>query len=82
MDIEQSKRDYEILNNPELQRHENNPSEVQDICRHDMVYKSLATVGDFTCRIWYYNSDYDALNSTEGTKRIHIVPSESDFLED
>ena len=82
MDIDQTKRDYEILNNPELQRHENNPSEVQDICRHDKVYKTLATVGDFTCRIWYYDSNYDALNSTEGTKRIHIVPSESDFLED
>lgn len=81
MDI-QDQRDYEILSNPELQRTESNPSEVREICRHDMVYKTLATVGDFTCRIWYYNDDYDSLSSTEGTKRIHIVPTESDFIED
>ena len=53
--------DYEIETNPELQRTEINPTVANIMCNHDVVYKTLATVGDFECRIWYYNDNYDPL---------------------
>ena len=72
--------DYEIETNPELQRTEINPTVKNVMCKHDVIYKTLATVGDFYCRIWYYNDNYDPSRTTEGTKRIHIVPTEESFI--
>ena len=74
--------DYEIDSNPELQRTETNPTVNNIVCKHDVVYKTLATVGDFECRIWYYNDNYDTSKTTQGTKRIHIVPTETSFITD
>ena len=74
--LEQEQREYEIDSNPELQRNELNPSVANTICFHEKVYKTLATVGDFICNVWYYNDNYDPLRSTEGSKRIHIVPTD------
>ena len=48
---------------------------------HDRVYKSLATVGDFYCYIWFHDDDYDESRTTNGSKSIHIVPS-AERLED
>ena len=45
-------------------------------CWHEKIYKTLATVGDFKCYVWYYDDDYDELRTTEGTKRIHIIGTE------
>ena len=50
------------------------------MCGHTKVYKTLATVGDFHCKIWYYDDDYDPSRTTQGGKRIHIVPSSDDFI--
>ena len=72
--------DYEIETNPELQRTEINPTVRNVMCKRDVIYKTLATVGDFYCRIWYYNDNYDPSRTTEGTKRIHIVPTEESFI--
>ena len=79
MDINQI--DYEIENNPELQHTEGNPTVGNVMCKHDVVYKTLASVGDFECRVHYYDNDYDESRTTDGTKRIHIVPTES-FITD
>ena len=69
--------DYEINSNPELQRTEVNPSVAREICAHEKVYKTLVTLGDFICYVWFHDNDYDDSRTTEGSKRIHIVPSES-----
>ena len=69
--------DYEINSNPELQRNEINPTLVREICVHVKVYKTLVTLGDFICYVWFHDNDYDDSRTTEGSKRIHIVPSES-----
>jgi len=66
----------EIDANPELQRTEGNPTVAKEMMWHTKVYKSLATLGDFLCYVWYYDHDYDPLRVTTGSKRIHIVPSE------
>ena len=79
MDINQI--DYEIENNPELQHTEGNPTVGNVMCKHDVVYKTLASVGDFECRVHYYDNDYDESRTTDGIKRIHIVPTES-FITD
>jgi len=73
--LQQEQREYEIDSNPELQRNELNPSVARIMYSHEKVYKTLATVGDFVCMIWYYDDDYNPLRSTEGSKRIHIVPT-------
>ena len=72
---EQEKIDYEIASNPELQVSELAPKN-QDACWHEKIYKTLATIGDFKCYVWYYDHNYDPLRTTEGTRRIHIVGSE------
>ena len=77
---DQERIEYEIENNPELQRNELNPSVARVMCEHTKVYKTLATVGDFHCKIWYYDDDYDPSRTTQGGKRIHIVPSSDDFI--
>ena len=69
--------DYEINSNPELQRTEVNPSVAREVCAHEKVYKTLVTLGDFICYVWFHDNDYDDSRTTEGSKRIHIVPSES-----
>ena len=78
---EQEQREYEIDSNPELQRTEGNPTVAKEMMWHTKIYKTLATVGDFLCYIWYYDHDYDPLRTSTGSKRIHIVPSE-EKLED
>ena len=72
---EQEAIDYEIASNPELQKSEF-AAEPKFACWHEKVYKTLATVGDFMCYVWYYDDNYNPLETTEGTKRIHIVGSE------
>ncbi len=72
----------EIDANPELQRTEGNPTVARIVMWHPKVYKSLATLGDFMCFVWYYDNDYDPLRSSPGSKRIHIVPSEEHRIED
>ena len=72
---EQENIDYEITSNPELQKSELAP-ENKNACWHEKIYKTLATVGDFKCYVWYYDKNYDPLQVNEGTKRIHIVGSE------
>ena len=79
MDINQ--QDYEIEQNPELQHTEGNPTVGRAMCKHDVVYKTLATVGDFECRVHFYDDDYDDSRTVDGIKRIHIVPTES-FITD
>ncbi len=74
--IDQERKEYEIDSNPELQRTEGNPTVANQMMWHPKVYKTLATVGDFMCFIWYYDHDYDPLRVSTGSKRIHIVPSE------
>ena len=75
--LQQEQREYEIDSNPELQRNELNPSVAKVMYSHEKVYKTLATVGDFVCHIWYYDDNYDPQRSTEGSKRIHIVPTDN-----
>lgn len=75
--LEQEQKEYEIASNPELQRNELNPSVAKVMYSHEKVYKTLATVGDFICHIWYYDDNYDPQRSTEGSKRIHIVPTDN-----
>ena len=79
IDIDQ--QEYEIEQNPELQHTEGNPTVGQMMCKHDVVYKTLATVGDFLCRVHFYDNDYDDSRTVDGIKRIHIVPTES-FITD
>ena len=69
--------DYEINSNPELQRTEVNPSVAREVCAHEKVYKTLVTLGACICYVWFHDNDYDDSRTTEGSKRIHIVPSES-----
>ena len=75
--LDQERIDYEINSNPELQRTETNPSVAREVCVHDKVYKTLVTLGDFICYVWFHDDNYDDSRTTEGSKRIHIVPSES-----
>tara|TARA_A200000159_G_scaffold152964_1_gene164431 strand:+ start:5285 stop:6889 length:1605 start_codon:yes stop_codon:yes gene_type:complete len=75
--LDQERIDYEINSNPELQKTEVNPSVAREVCVHDKVYKTLVTLGDFICYVWFHDDDYDDSRTTEGSKRIHIVPSES-----
>tara|TARA_B100001996_G_scaffold110328_1_gene83470 strand:+ start:1909 stop:3531 length:1623 start_codon:yes stop_codon:yes gene_type:complete len=79
--IDQKAREFEIDSNPELQRTEGNPTSANEMMWHPKVYKTLATVGDFVCFVWYYDHDYDPLRTSTGSKRINIVPSE-ERLED
>ncbi len=79
--IDQKEREFEIDSNPELQRTEGNPTSANEMMWHPKVYKTLATVGDFVCFVWYYDHDYDPLRTSTGSKRINIVPSE-ERLED
>ena len=71
----QERADYDIASNPELQISELAPK-AKHACWHEKIYKTLATVGDFKCYVWYFDNDYDELRTTEGTKRIHIVGTE------
>ena len=71
----QEQEEYNIASNPELQVSELAPK-AKDACWHEKIYKTLATVGDFKCYVWYFDNDYDELRTTEGTKRIHIVGTE------
>ena len=57
--------DYEINSNPELQRNEINPTLVREICVHVKVYKTLVTLGDFICYVWFHDNDYDDSRTTE-----------------
>lgn len=71
----QEQEEYNIASNPELQKSELAPT--AKVARwHEKIYKTLATVGDFKCYVWYYDDDYDELRTTEGTKQIHIVGTE------
>ena len=80
--LEQEQQEYEIDSNPELQRTEGNPTVAKEMMWHTKIYKTLATVGDFLCYIWYYDHDYDPLRTSTGSKRIHIVPSEEKIEDD
>ena len=71
----QEQEEYNIASNPELQVSELAPT-AKVACWHEKIYKTLATVGDFKCYVWYYDDDYDELRTTEGTKRIHIIGTE------
>ena len=71
----QEQEEYNIASNPELQVSEMAP-EAKVACWHEKIYKTLATVGDFKCYVWYYDDDYDNLRTVEGTKRIHIIGTE------
>jgi len=73
----EQQKDYEINSNPELQRNELNPSVSREVCVHEKVYKTLVTLGDFICYVWFHDNNYDDSRTAEGSKRIHIVPSES-----
>ncbi len=73
----EQQKDYEINSNPELQRNELNPSVSREVCVHKKVYKTLVTLGDFICYVWFHDNNYDDSRTAEGSKRIHIVPSES-----
>ena len=68
-------QNYEINSNPELQRSEFAPIAKREYF-HEKVYKTLVTLGDFKCYVWFYDEDYDDTRTVNGTKRIHIVPSE------
>ncbi len=80
--IDQEQMEYLIDSNPELQRTEGNPTVAKVMMWHPKVYKSLATLGDFVCFVWYYDHDYDPLRVSTGSKRIHIIPSEENRIED
>ena len=69
-------QNYEIDSNPELQRSEFAPVAKEEMF-HEKVYKTLVTLGDFKCYVWFYDYDYDESRTSQGTKRIHIVPSEA-----
>ena len=64
--------DYEIETNPELQRTEINPTVKNVMCKHDVIYKTLATVGDFYCRIWYYNDNYDPVGAFSTMRSVRL----------
>ena len=68
-------QNYEIDSNPELQRSEFAPV-AKEAMFHEKVYKTLVTLGDFKCYVWFYDNDYDDTRTAKGSKRIHIVPSE------
>ena len=68
-------QEYEIDSNPELQRSEFAPVAKEEMF-HEKVYKTLVTLGDFMCYVWFYDHDYDDKRTAKGSKRIHIVPSE------
>ena len=70
-----AQQEYEIDSNPELQRSEFAPTAREEMF-HEKVYKTLVTLGDFKCYVWFYDYDYNDSRTTQGTKRIHIVPSE------
>ena len=68
-------QNYEIDSNPELQRSEFAPV-AKEAMFHEKVYKTLVTLGDFKCYVWFYDNDYDDTRTAKGSKRIHIIPSE------
>ena len=70
-----AQQEYEIDSNPELQRSEFAPVAKEEMF-HEKVYKTLVTLGDFMCYVWFYDHDYDDKRTVKGSKRIHIVPSE------
>ena len=51
-------QNYEIDSNPELQRSEFAPVAKEEMF-HEKVYKTLVTLGDFKCYVWFYDYDYD-----------------------
>ena len=73
---EQEKISYEIASNPELQKSELAPK-AKKVCWHEQIYKTLATVGDFSCFVLYFDENYDPTRTSQGTRRIHIVGSET-----
>ena len=55
---EQEKISYEIASNPELQKSELAPK-AKKVCWHEQIYKTLATGGDFSCFVLYFDENYD-----------------------
>ena len=64
---ELSQQEYEINSNPELQRLSLHLPLKEEMF-HEKVYKTLVTLGDFMCYVWFHDNDYDDQGRLRGQR--------------
>ena len=67
-------QENDMVMNPDLQQ-SSLPIEKWTIESETLTYKTLATVGDFECRVFYRKEEYDTSRSFNGEKPVILVCS-------